>query len=187
MGDRHQQEQINIRIPEATKQAWKEAKNEEYGSFKYLITTSVGKELSDRYVDQKSIPDNGNGEVDLSEVTEQLQSLNNSINRMSSRIDNIEQTDVKEVDEKQLQSVGMQAQDSIPLVESEEKLREIEVTGLESAEKISKITGRADHIAEHINQDVEVVRKALIYIETQTTAPVKSILQDGNRRWYMQK
>lgn len=177
--------QVLIKVPESTKEKWKDAAKQEYGSIKHLVTLSVSKELDDKYVDRDLIDNIETDSLD----EEVIDSINDKINLIIDRLDSMESKEhvSLDMDEEELQKLGLRVQDVIPVVESQEQLRKIEVTGLEEADEVPKITGQVRHISDWIEVPEEKVRQALIYISNNTTADVKSIVDSGRRRWYVEK
>lgn len=190
--DRHEQKQVLIRIPEDEKEKWKDAAEESYGSLKHLISESVSKELSNEYVHVKAIENtNASGdEIDMSPIEDRLEGLESSVDTVIERIDEFDapqRNEVEELSEEELQNLAFKCQDNLPIVDGEDEMRGLEMTGMEDEDIIPKITGRAQDIAKYLGEDVTHVRKALLYLENNVDSRVRSIIDGGNRRWYEER
>ncbi len=188
--DRHRQSPVQIRIPEALKKEWKKAVDEQYGSYKNLITTAVNRELSDEYVQIEAAKKiESNVDIDVSGIDTEMNELQSEIQAIGTQLDDLyremNSDSSEELTKNELMKLGMRVQDVLISVPSKKDMRNIKIEpGMTTARERVKISGYPEDIADYLGEDEYHVRKALIWLEAEETAPVHSFIQEGRRRFF---
>ena len=190
----HSKVKLNVRVPPAKKDEWKNALNDGE-TLTELVRRAVDREINNEFVVRENIEGltaDVDAEIDTSEITEQITELQGSIEALQTQIDASQGHDGHS--EATIRGVAMDAVDYIPVApdpddatRTEDRLDYAEyqiLQGTDGASMGEHLDGSADKIAGLAGEDdVSLVREALIYLETRTTVNVESVIVDGTRHW----
>lgn len=195
----HKRVKLNVRVTPSKKQEWKNALDEGQ-TLTSLVETAVDHEIKDEYVLREVIGDietAADTDVDLSEVNNKIDDLEQTVNSFQTQLDDIS-TPGSKPDEEEISELAMRLVPHIPTFDDIDGYLQREITqsedkldGLKDAMAFARreepgkyIDATADTIAENVDEDVILVRQALVYLQRKTTEDISSVIIDGNRHWY---
>ena len=198
----HKKTKLNVRVPPAKKEEWKEAL-EEGETLTSLVQRAVDHEIRDEYVSKDAISDvvgaPNQSEVDLSSVTSQLDELQQTVEAFENKLDTLSVATEQE-DEESIEELAI---DILPLLPSyktdipkshrrhmaqastdspKEAIHSLMET-MREIDDFPYIDGSAQRLARQTREPTPKVREALIYLEHETTENVSSALIEGTRHW----
>lgn len=194
----HEKVKLNVRVPPSKKQEWKEALKDGE-TLTALVRRAVDKEIGNEYV-PVDVLDNlgGNQELDLSEITDQLDSLQGLIESLQRQIDLEAIGEAKAPTAEDISDVAMEVVEFIPTyydlhndllrmageVEDTVKAYKTAIEYAQQNEPEILPDGTVGAIAEKMREeDDHLVWQALVYLERRTTEPVESVSVGGQRYW----
>jgi hypothetical protein len=201
---------IRIRIDPRKKKEWLEyAQEHHYGNLTDLIKSAVDNTIDDKWVlEEKHQSDM---DIDTSGLEEGIVDINDKLSIVEQKIDDLalqsgEETHT-ELSRDDLIKLANRCHDLLPRLQSEVQFPSLhqsfsidldnlpsdidrEIQSKSSADSIewvrAKITGRAEDIANALEESVHHVRHALIFLEqSETGSLVESVNDEGERRWFV--
>jgi hypothetical protein len=194
----HDKVKLNVRVPPSKKQEWKESLDDGE-TLSSLVRRAVDKEVRDEYVSTSTLDDlGGRQEIDLSEVTERLETLQGLVESLQRQIDLESIDETPEPTGQEIADLAMEIIEHIPTYrdinsdlrrmarkvddEVEAYKSTIEYAQQNEPSKLPK--GTVTEIAAKAREDDDqLVWHALVYLEHQTTEPVESVSVGGQRYW----
>lgn len=198
----HDKVKLNVRVPPNKKQEWKDSLREGE-TLSSLVRRAVDHEIRDEYISTDAVDDvvdsSGQPELDLTEVTDQIVELQQTIISLESKINTLSATSSSSEDTTDIEELAMDVLPRIPSYPSDipqhvhESLGGMgEMDDLEYIRYLVKssredpdlsIDGSAQRISNEIKEPAHVVRESLIHLETNTTENVSSAVVNGTRHW----
>ncbi|MUW13274.1 hypothetical protein GJ633_00385 [Halorubrum sp. CBA1125] len=188
----HSKVKLNVRVPPQKKEEWRDALDDGE-SLTSLVRRAVDREIRDEYIHRDSIEElnrDVTADIDLGEITTQLDTLQDAVSAIHERLDDDEAPGT--FDEGEVSRVAMNSVEHIPTLPIPERMQEEYGGNPSISEKLElarrraamgEIDGRAETIADKLDEPPALTRQALIYVETNTTEPVHSVVEDGDRHW----
>jgi len=190
----HSKTKLNVRVPPSKKDEWRDALDDGE-SLTSLVRRAVDREIRDEYIHRDAVEElgaAGAGDIDFTEVTEQIAELQSTVEAMQTQLD--AQQDHEGYPEAKVRDVAMNVVDYIPeapdpdaVSSHEERLRYVEMQIKNDSQGPSmdkSLDGSAEKIAGLASEDeLALVREALIFLERRTTVSVESVIVDGTRHW----
>ena len=201
---------VRIRIDPEKKKNWIEyAEKHHHGNLTDLIKHAVDNTVEDTWVlADKHHPEMG---IDTSELEEGVSEVTDRLSVVEQKLDDLalhsSDESESELSRDEVMKLAHRCHDLLPRLQSEiqfpsvqqgfsVQLREVPDDFLQSSQSKgdgdtlarirSRITGRAEDLADALDEPSYQVRQALIFLEqTETGSPVESIVNEGERRWFI--
>lgn len=205
-GGSHNKVKLNVRVPPVKKEEWKDALDEGE-TLTSLVRRAVDREIRDEYIPIEAIEtvadsaDTDNAEENIAELSERLDGLHQSVAAVNSKIDTLAVTgdtgdDGNEESVEELAADVLGRLPAYPYDIPEHVLKDMEgMGGMEKKEYIERIVeyshtlgdldinGSAQRFSQQLREPEHRIRKALLYLEKETTEGVHSGMVDGTRHW----
>ncbi|WP_353634499.1 hypothetical protein ABSL23_01515 [Halobacterium sp. NMX12-1] len=189
----HSKVKLNVRVPPSKKDEWKTALDDGE-TLTSLVQRAVDREIRDEYIHRDNLDNIAAGapaDIDFGEVTDRLDHLQGAVETLQTQLD--DQLGHEGYDEEKVRDVAMKVTDYIPeapdtdaVSSYDERLRYIEneIYKQQDGPSMGGLDGSAEKIAGLAGQDdIALVREALIFLENRTTVNVDSVIVDGTRHW----
>ena len=194
----HSKVKLNVRVPPSKKEEWKDAL-EDGETLTSLVRRAVDREINNEYVPIEALDDvGGTQERDLSEVTDQLDSLQALVESLQRQIDLESISEEQAPAGEDVSDLAMEVVEYIPRyydlpddllnvageVDDEVEAYEAAIEYAQQNEPEKLPDGTVTDIAQKARQeDDHIVWQALVYLERRTTEPVESVAVGGQRYW----
>jgi len=183
---------ITFRLSSEKKQKWVEYLNSDspHGTLTDLIKTSVDNRIGSKWILANKHEDSDTADVP-EDLDDSLEIITERLTAIEDRLDDQELAGVpddvdNELEEHEIRHLATQVHDRLPVVADADHLKSLvkhDTPTLDPQVRAS-ITGTAQDISAVIDVPEPDVRTALIFLERQESAAVKSLIHDGTRRWY---
>ena len=194
----HSKVKLNVRVPPSKKEEWKDTL-EDGETLTSLVRRAVDREINNEYVPIGVLDDvGGTQEIDFSEVTEQLDTLQALVESLQRQIDLESISEEQAPAREDISDLAMEVVEFIPRYYdlSDDLLRvagevDDEVEAYEAAIEYAQQNdpeklpdGTVTDIAQKARQeDDHIVWQALVYLERRTTEDIESVTVGGQRYW----
>ena len=155
-----------------------------------LIKTSVDNRVGSKWVLADKLDDSDTADVP-EDLDDSLKMITERLTAIEDRLDDQELAGVlddvdNELEEHEIRHLAIQVHGRLPVVADADHLKSLvkhDSPTLDPQVRAS-ITGTAQDISAVIDVPEPDVRTALIFLERQESAAIKSLIHDGTRRWY---
>ncbi|MDS0278029.1 hypothetical protein NDI85_09495 [Halomicroarcula sp. S1AR25-4] len=185
---------VHVKIGKGKKSKWlKYAQKHHRGNLSTLVVDAVDKTISGDWVfrEENDDAETGTIDVDLSSVNEDIADLKSQTSTILGKLDGMVVGEdagggIRELNRDELLSLSNLIKDALPVIAGDMELSDLKAHTQPTDRERSKITGKVEDLVLRLERHPYHVREAAIFLEAEERN-VHSIIDDGERRWYVQR